>query len=315
MDVWSEMAKEVKQNFGNNGIKTVPRVNGSNAGSGNSDSNDDVKVSEPQRQHDMSKRNILTSGHPCDMKKSSKNVSSPQESGFDKHFSTDSNSSGVQSNSYSDLSDNGGCMIDAGANPSSPEGAHKNLVEHVTRGVCSSEIRSGSSTKASVPGYPPPCYNSLEDSVVKSAQFSSFLANSQPVSAVQTPLITNHRFRLNTGAMPDDLRRSHNAMSTSKYCASKQIPIAMSSARLLDDKSGGGEMKMGEVKEYQMRTFQPPVTGMYPIMADSPYNLRPSVSTTDVPMRPNRISLQADGHITDSNSCRYRYSPGYPNKS
>jgi len=47
MDVWSEMAKEVRQNFGTNGVKTVPKTNTDSSGSGNGDPNCGIKVFVP----------------------------------------------------------------------------------------------------------------------------------------------------------------------------------------------------------------------------------------------------------------------------
>ena len=44
---WSEMAKEVRQNFGTNGVKTVPKTNTDSSGSGNGDPNCGIKVFVP----------------------------------------------------------------------------------------------------------------------------------------------------------------------------------------------------------------------------------------------------------------------------
>ena len=149
MDVWSEMAKEVRQNFGTNGVKTVQKANTDSSGSGNAEKEMEIKACVPNGLGTL-KRNegidVNTKLQVDNMKSSvpprQTVISSPHDSLGVKNFSTDSNSSGVQSNSYSDLSENGGCMTH-GMESSSPEGTHKNLIQHISRGKC----KDGSSSK------------------------------------------------------------------------------------------------------------------------------------------------------------------------
>ena len=47
MDVWSEMAKEVRQNFGTNGVKTVQKANTDSSGSGNAEKEIETKSCVP----------------------------------------------------------------------------------------------------------------------------------------------------------------------------------------------------------------------------------------------------------------------------
>ena len=132
------MAREVRSNFGTRGIKTVSR-NQTNGTHTASSSSIDGGFPEKMKQ-DVDKRNN------------------------GKGDAEDSNSSGVQSNSYSDYSD--GC--EPGNNGLSGGDTHQSLVEHITGNGCS--INPGSYRAAKFP------------------------TASQPVSATQTPLTFN-RFK------------------------------------------------------------------------------------------------------------------------
>lgn len=310
MDVWSEMAKEVRQNFGTtNGMKNVPKANTDSPGSGHADKELGIKASVSESFGSI-KRNDGTAANMDVIKSQVDNVktsiqppqavfASPHESLGGKHFSTDSNSSGVQSNSYSDLSENGGCMT-LGMDTSSPEGTHRNLVQHITRGQCKGELQNA--PIMSLPQYPPPCYT------------SSSIDFPQPKTSVHTPLQTNHRYPLqvSTHTYP------YTTTSTNQYCSTtsgnrlgSDVPLAPSTAQVYEVQTTKNNTVHG-TKQSNVYAYQP-ISGKVQIQR-STYDLRQSSKMAEVPIRSPNVSSEAIDQVSENNSCRLRYGTNYASR-
>ena len=309
MDVWSEMAKEVRQNFGTNGVKTVQKANTDSSGSGNAEKEMEIKSCVPNGLGTLKRNEVnmeTVKLQVDDMKTSAPPrqtvISSPQESLGAKNFSTDSNSSGVQSNSYSDLSENGGCMT-LGMEASSPEGTHRNLIQHITRGKC----KDGSSnvTSMSFPQYPPPHYDALNGNAQTSQPYISG-GFSQSKQSIDTLSQNEHRYALpsSTQTYPYPPNSSHQYCSTTagnRLISNIPTPIAqMSQIQIPKYSTVHGSKQQSNIYAYQ------PTSGKVQLQRSS-YDLRQSSAMAEVPMRSAIASNEAIDESPGDTTCRLRY--------
>jgi hypothetical protein len=305
------MAKEVRHNFGTNGVKTVQKANTDSSGSGNAEKEMDVKPCVPNglgtlKRNEGMDVNMETVKIQVDSMKTSAPprqtvILSPQESLGVKNFSTDSNSSGVQSNSYSDLSENGGCMTH-GMEATSPEGTHRNLIQHISRGKC----KDGSSnvTSMSFPQYPPPHYDALNGNAQTG---QTYLAGgfSQSKQSIDTLSQNDHRYALpsSTQTYPYPPNSSHQYCSTtSGNRLLSNIPTSnaqMSQIQIPKHNTLHGS-KQSNNYAYQ------PTSGKVQLQRSS-YDLRQSSAMAEVPMRSAIASNESIDESPGETNCRIRY--------
>ena len=310
------MAKEVRQNFGKNGVKTVPKGNTDSPASGNTDNDLGTKPSASEsfvsiKRNDETATNLDGIKYQVDhVGPQQPVITSPQDSLGGKHVSTESNSSGVQSNSCSDLSENGGCMA-LGMDTSSPEVTHRNLVQHITRGQCKGEFQDA--PIMSLPPYPPHCYYSLAGNG-RSHQSLSSMDFSQPQTSA-TPLQTNHRYQL-----PATMHTyPYTTTSTNQYCSitsgnrlASDILLTPSIAQMSEIQATKSNTLHG-TKQSNVYAYQP-ISGRVQIQK-SAYDLRQSSKLTEVPIRSINISSEAIDQVSENNGCRLRYGNHFASRS
>ena len=309
MDVWSEMAKEVRQNFGANGLKTVSKASTDSSGSGNGDKDLGIKACAPNGIESMKRQEYISTNidtiklqvgemkPSCTQQKSF--FSSPLDSLHDKNLSSDSNSSGVQSNSYSDLSDNGGGCLAHRMENSSPDIPHRNLVHNVARGQCKEDNRIN--PDSSIPQYPPPNYNSLNGNTqtMHTPPFPS-------ASSTNNLSHLDHRstaMPMSTNTLPYSTLTSHLHCadhSDNRISSDQMNPLSLAQVSQVPKNALMYNTKQASVYAYQT------ISGKVQLQK-STYDLRQSSKTPEVTMGSNNASTEAINNETRSNSCRSRY--------
>ena len=312
MDVWSEMAKEVKQNFGSsNGVKTIPKANTDSSGSGNADKELGMKSCASDGLDTITRngRTATETGNGVKLKVDTMKTSlptqqtvfsSPQESVGGKHFSTDSNSSGVQSNSYSDLSEVGGCAT-IGMETSSPEGTHRNLVQHISKGQC----RGGQQNLPimSVPQHPPPNYDSVGEPTQPVKYYPTFdICQSKTSINILSQADAKCTVLAPASVYPYTSTSSQQCFSpASGNRVVSGNPLPLSDAQLREVQTMKNKTVHG-AKQSNIYSYQP-VSGKVQIQR-STYDLRQSSKMAELPMRPINASNETIDQIP---SCRLRY--------
>ena len=315
MDVWSEMAKEVRQNFGTNGVKTVPKTNTDSSGSGNGDPNCGIKVFVPdgmertveaehisQNINGKVKMHISNTQLPLVSKTDA--FSSPQESEEGKNFSTESNSSGVQSNSYSDLSENGG-VIPTGIENSSPEVMHKNLLRHITRGQCKGDVQNTPIT--ALPQYPPPNYDSLSGNVLTHLTYPS-TTYSHSKTSINTLFNPDHTCTRPASTHSYSYAPSSRQQKFSTDSVTRELsdlPLPLSINETTTDIPTSKSYKLHGAKQSHVYTYQP-VSGKVQIQR-STYNLRQSSNPPEVSIKSSNGSTEELNHVSIVTGGRLRY--------
>ena len=313
MDVWSEMAKEVRQNFGANGLKTVSKANTDSSGSGNGDKDLEVKTCPPTLL-DTIKRNEYLSSNVDNVKLQTGNMkasntqqktlfSSPLDSLHDKNLSSDSNSSGVQSNSYSDLSENGGGCMAHGMENSSPEVPHRNLVHHIARGQCKGGPAGNINT--SIPQYPPPDYNNLNGNArtIHTSSYPSATEFSQSKNSMNNLTQIDHRSTatpVSTHTLPYASHHYCSGSSENRMPSDQMISSPIAQMSQIPKNNTGYNTKQSNVYAYHT------ISGKVQLQR-STYDLRQSSKTPEVSTRSNNASNEDIDQASRNDSCRLRY--------
>ena len=308
MDVWSEMAKEVRQNFGTNGLKTVSKANTDSSGSGNEDKDLGVKACAPNGLNAIKRNEYISSNienvklQTGVMRPSSAQpkafFTSPLDSLHDKNLSSDSNSSGVQSNSYSDLSDNGGPCLAHGLENSSPEIPHRNMVHSFVRGKCKEDI--GSNITSSIPHYPPPNYNTLNGNV------DITHTSMYPTTSTNNLSHVDHRSTatpVSTHTLPYAVMTTHHHCSShseNRISSNQTNSSSLAQISQVPKNNPVYDTKQSNVYAYQT------ISGKVQLQR-STYDLRQSSKTPEAVMRSNNASNETVNNTSRNNSCRLRY--------